>query len=172
MARGERESHTEPRQFTATPSGQEPRWRERFSKASLTGAGSARYICLMPQKWGGLFLNVLLMTLSTKRSREIAALNDLARKTFQGCRVVLTEGILNLPDSLQFEVLQSVRNFGQFTPDNDPYEEHDFGAFDLDGHRVFWKFDYFDVRSQYLSADPTSTELTNRVLTIMLADEY
>jgi len=112
------------------------------------------------------------MTLSTKRSREIAALNDLARKTFQGCRVVLTEGILNLPDSLQFEALQRVRGFNQFTPDNDPYGEHDFGAFDLDGQRVFWKFDYFDARSQYLSADPTSTELTNRVLTIMLADEY
>lgn len=78
------------------------------------------------QGWGGLFSNVLLMTLHNTRSREISALNDLARKTFQGCRVVLTQGILALEGFEQFEVLNLVREFDTFTPENDPYGEHDF----------------------------------------------
>jgi hypothetical protein len=112
------------------------------------------------------------MTLHTKRSREVAALNDLARKTFLGCRLVLTEGITNLTDAEQFEILQQVRNFDTFTADNDPYGEHDFGAFDFSGKRIYWKFDYYDQQMLYFTLDPTDTELTNRVLTIMLADEY
>jgi len=78
------------------------------------------------QGWGSLFSNVLLMTLHNTRSREIAALNDLARKTLQGCRVVLTQGILALEGFEQFEVLNLVREFDTFTPENDPYGEHDF----------------------------------------------
>lgn len=66
------------------------------------------------------------MTLHNRRSREIAALNDLARKTLQGCRAVFTEGILALSGDDQFEILNKVRSFDAFTPDNDPYGEHDF----------------------------------------------
>jgi len=66
------------------------------------------------------------MTLHNRRSREIAALNDLARKTLRQCRVVFTEGILALSGDDQFEILNKVRSFDSFTPDNDPYGEHDF----------------------------------------------
>lgn len=75
---------------------------------------------------GSLFTNVFYMTFHKERSHEIAALNDLARKTLQGCRVVFTEGILNLEGYEQFEVLNLVRAFEDFTPDSDPYGEHDF----------------------------------------------
>jgi hypothetical protein len=78
------------------------------------------------QGWGGLLSNVLIMTLHNARSHEIAALNDLARKTLQECRVVFTPGILALEDFEQFEVLNLVRGFDTFTPDNDPFGEHDF----------------------------------------------
>ena len=72
-------------------------------------------------------LTFLIMTLHAQaRSREIAALNDLARKTFQGCRVVLTRGIQALSDADRFAVLQRVRQFDDFSPDNDFYGEHDF----------------------------------------------
>jgi len=81
---------------------------------------------------------------------------------------MLTEGIQNLPENLRFEVLQQVRSFDSFTSDNDPYGEHDFGAFHVEGQKIFWKFDYFDKQSLYLSADPTDPQQTNRVLTIML----
>jgi len=40
-----------------------------------------------------------------------------------------------------------LRDFSDFTPDDEPYGEHDFGAFDLDGVRLFWKIDVTTWRS-------------------------
>jgi hypothetical protein len=112
------------------------------------------------------------MTTKDMRSQVIAVLNDRARTTFLECRVVLTEGIQTLPDTVRLDILQQVRSFDAFTPDNDPYGEHDFGAFDCAGKRIFWKFDYYDQALRYGSPDPTDTDLTCRVLTIFLAEEY
>lgn len=106
------------------------------------------------------------------RRREIAALNDLARKTFQGCRVFLTRGIQAFSDADRFEVLQRVRRFEDFTPENDPYGEHAFGRFEFNGKRIYWKFDYYDLNLEWGSSDPTDTKQTARVLTILLAEEY
>ena len=39
---------------------------------------------------------------------------------------------------------QAVQALAAFMPDNDPYGERDFGAFDLAGQRLFWKIDYYD----------------------------
>jgi len=66
------------------------------------------------------------MTLHNTRSREIAALNDLARKTLQGCEVIFTPGILACEEFESCEVLHLVRDFDAFTAENDPYGEHDF----------------------------------------------
>ena len=85
---------------------------------------------------------------------------------------MLTEGVQNLSEDLRFEILQQVRSFDDFTPDNDPYGEHDFGAFNMQGHRVYWKFDYYDRNTQLGSPDSSDPEQTNRVLTILLAEEY
>ena len=62
--------------------------------------------------------------------------------------------------------------FDAFTEDNDPHGEHDFGAFDHAGHRIFWKIDYYDQSLEFGSENPADPAKTTRVLTIMLADEY
>jgi hypothetical protein len=101
---------------------------------------------------------------------KIRALNDHARLSFTGCRVVITQGIQamdNVPD-----LLDQVRWYDQFTPDNDPYGEHDFGSFRYGDETVFWKWDYYDVDMSMHSPDPSDATVTTRVLTIMLADEY
>ena len=36
----------------------------------------------------------------------------------------------------------------------------------------FWKIDYYDINFLYHSPDPSNTSITDRVLTIMHADEY
>mgnify|MGYP001072376862 FL=1 len=100
----------------------------------------------------------------------IAALNDHARCSFTGCRVIVTQSVQalhNLPD-----LLDQLRRFDAFTPDNDPYAEHDFGSIHHAGQTVFWKFDYLDVDLSMHSPDPSDPAVTTRVLTIMLADEY
>ena len=65
----------------------------------------------------------------------IAALNDQARQTFKECRVVITQGVQGLKDVP--DLLDQVRMFDAFTPDNDPYGEHDFGAIRYQGQRYF-----------------------------------
>ena len=101
---------------------------------------------------------------------KIAALNDHARRSFTGCRVIITQGVQALDDVQS--VLDEVRRFDAFTPDNDPYEEHDFGSIHHSGQTVFWKFDYWDVDLTMHSPDLSDPAVTARVLTIMLADEY
>ena len=66
-----------------------------------------------------------------------------------------------------------VRDFDNFTEENDPYGEHDFGAFEVEGvGRIFFKVDYYDTDYSGGSDDPTDLEKTRRVLTVMLAEEY
>ena len=108
----------------------------------------------------------------TSRS-TIAELNDLLRTTFLAGRVLLTEGISSLPSEVVEALLTKVRTYDRFTDDDDPYGEHDFGAFDQDGAgRVFWKIDYYDPSTTAGSADPSDPKATLRVLTVMLAEEY
>ena len=103
---------------------------------------------------------------------DIKTLNDNLRKTFIGGRVVLTQGInVKSPKDIA-RILAKVRNFNNFTKANDPYNEHDFGSFDYKGEKIYWKIDYYDKSYQYLSENPVNPDITNRVLTVMLAEEY
>ena len=102
----------------------------------------------------------------------IAALNDQARQSFTGCRVVITQGIQALGEASVVAVLQAVQKFDAFTAENDPFGEHDFGSFRYAGETIFWKFDYFDLDFTMHSPDPSDPAVTARVLTVMLADEY
>jgi hypothetical protein len=103
-------------------------------------------------------------------AEKIRALNDTARHTFQGCRIMLTLGVQQL-ECLP-KVLNAVRCFSSFDESNDPHGEHDFGSLRMNDQTIFWKFDYYDVDLQMASPDPADPTVTVRVLTIMLADEY
>lgn len=102
----------------------------------------------------------------------IAALNDQLRRKLVGGRILITPGVAALPDDRRSVVLQAVQNFTDFTSDNDPRGEHDFGAFDVRGERFFFKIDYYDSSMEYGSSDPADPAKTVRVLTIMLSNEY
>jgi uncharacterized protein DUF3768 len=99
-------------------------------------------------------------------------LNDQLRRTFAGGRVVITQGIQALGDQATYRVLQAVREFADFTADNDPYHTHDFGAFEVEGQRCMFKIDAYDQNLEYGSPDPADPSVTTRVLTIFLASEY
>lgn len=70
---------------------------------------------------------------------DIATLNDTFRKTFTGGQVLLTAGIDSMSMDDKANILSKVRNFNDFTEDNDPYGKHDFGSFDYKGNKIFFK---------------------------------
>ncbi|MFC7662021.1 DUF3768 domain-containing protein [Methylorubrum suomiense] len=69
-------------------------------------------------------------------------------------------------------MLNLMREFSAFTPDNDPHGEHDFGSVEHKGTRYFWKIDYYDLQLAMHSPDAANPAVTVRVLTLMRADEY
>jgi Protein of unknown function (DUF3768) len=103
---------------------------------------------------------------------KIALLNDAFRRTFAGGKVMMTSGVDELPDCVKAEALAQVVRFDDFTSDNDPFGEHDFGSFTLVGRKFFWKIDYYDREVQQGSENPADPSITTRVLTLMLASEY
>jgi Protein of unknown function (DUF3768) len=112
------------------------------------------------------------MTTVARKTECIRVLNDNFRTTFIGGQVVMTHGVSELPMDVKAEVLLAVRSFSNFTGDNDPYGEHDFGFFAVAGDTFYWKIDYYDLECRYGSENPADPEKTTRVLTIMLAAEY
>ena len=60
------------------------------------------------------------------KTLRIQQLNDALRTQFVGGQVLLTAGFQSLPDEQQAALLLAIRHFNDFTPDNDPYGEHDF----------------------------------------------
>lgn len=109
----------------------------------------------------------------TTYTAKIAAPNDLRRKAMGvACGVYQTIGVSALPLKDQSAIREKVEPSGAFTPDNDPYGERDFGAFEHAGERIYWKIDYYDTTLAKGSEDPSAPKQTTRVLTIMLAPEY
>ena len=107
----------------------------------------------------------------------IAAQNDLFRSSLGDTpdlpgQMVMTQGVAALTPIEQLDVIRSVARFDIFYEDNDPNQEHDFGGFEVNGKRLFWKIDLYANDLQHGSEEPTNPKVTYRILTIMLASEY
>lgn len=100
-------------------------------------------------------------------AKEIAQRNDNARKAMGvECMLVQTIGVENLPPGAQSRLREAVEKFNDFTQDNDPWTEHDFGKIEQDGVDYFWKID--DYGESWKESGATH----RLVLTIMKAEEY
>ena len=117
------------------------------------------------------------------RIARVASLNDGLRKAIHSPgrdQVVMTAGVAALIGDVALfrgfrrraEIIRMVRDYDAFTPDNDPLGEHDFGRFEFDGAILYWKIDYYDLELVFGSPDPANPEITTRVLTILLAEDY
>lgn len=85
--------------------------------------------------------------------------------------ILVTSGISAMGEAFTAEALGSVARFDAFDADNDLYGEHDFGAITIQGEKVFWKVDAYDLAMEAHSPEPADPAVTKRVLTIMLAHE-
>ena len=107
-----------------------------------------------------------------KRTTTIRTLNDNLRRLHIGGTVVITSGIRALGSEQVSDLLGEIVRFDAFTPDNDPYDEHDCAVLVSRGHRIIWKIDYYDQGLEYASPDPADPTVTKRVMTVMLSEEY
>jgi Protein of unknown function (DUF3768) len=107
------------------------------------------------------------------QTQHIAMLNDMMRQApgLYG-EWMQTQGIEALPMQVQSKIRETIETFDTFTEDNDPWGEHDFGSFVIEGHRINWKIDYYDTALERHSPDPADPTVTRRVLLVMLASEY
>jgi len=119
------------------------------------------------------------MTPSPSLADQIRALNDEFRRLgpllglakFDGLWLI-SAGVQGKGPRFAWQAQAKVQTFDAFTEDNDPHGEHDFGSFETDGERVFWKIDYLQRWTQFGAEDPADNAATCRVITIMLAEEY
>ena len=109
------------------------------------------------------------MDLSTERIR---ALNDELRRNLPSGHAVMTAGIAALGPEAVARIVKTIAVYDDFCHANDPYQEHDFGSFEADEHKIFFKIDYYDKALNHHSPDASDPSVTERVITIMLAEEY
>ena len=105
-------------------------------------------------------------------TEEIRALNDELRQHLIGGVAVITPGIAALGQAAVERIAKTIAVYDDFCRANDPHEEHDFGSFAADGQTIFFKIDYYDKTLTCHSPDPADPRVTQRVITIMLAEDY
>lgn len=111
--------------------------------------------------------------MTTATASSIADLNDRFRKGDRSLgKIVGSEIFSNLNPDQKLALIRLVTAFDDFTSENDPYGERDFGAVEFEGEKWFFKLDYFDRNYEYGSEDPSDPTQTRRVLTIMHSSEY
>src|SRR5215469_6593199 len=106
-------------------------------------------------------------------AEKTRALNDELRKHLLGGGAVITAGIAELGPEAVERLVKTIAVFDDFCHANDPHEEHDFGSFKFDDEvEVIFKIDYFDKSLTFHSPNAADPAVTERIITIMRADEY
>jgi hypothetical protein len=111
---------------------------------------------------------------SPSQTERIRALNDDLRQNISRgrCHAVMTAGIAALGPEAVSRIVKTIEVYDDFCHANDPHEEHDFGSFEAEGHTILFKIDYYDSDMVMHSPNPADPTVTERVITIMLAEEY
>lgn len=112
--------------------------------------------------------------MTNPNASKIAELNDHFRnRAGAGGLVILTPAVQALTHDQRAVLTHRLLSFNDFTEDNDPYGEHDFGCVRYRHSDWFWKIDYYaDASCEWGSEDPSDPAKCFRVLTIMHASEY
>ena len=85
---------------------------------------------------------------------------------------MITAGVQAEGTDFVAAAISAVRSFDSFTPDNDPWHEHDCASINVAGQTLIWKIDCYDPTLSHHSDNAADPAVTRRVLTVMLASEY
>jgi len=108
-------------------------------------------------------------------AEKIAELNDAWRVSGP---MMIASGLCENGTDFVRCAIQAVRIYDDFDTGSDPFGERDFGSIELEGQKLFWKIDYYAKSEageefyQWGSENPADPAKTDRVTTVMLAEEY
>jgi hypothetical protein len=106
-------------------------------------------------------------------TQTVEELNDTFRQTLLGGRVALTDSVAHALGADGCEkLMHRIMNYEGFVRDGDRYDEHNFGVVLMSSKSFIWKIDYYSPDMQRLSNNPANVDITKRVMTVMLAEEY
>ena len=96
----------------------------------------------------------------TTKTEALRTLNDELRQNLSPGTALMTAGVAALGAEAVARIVKTIEVYDNFCHANDPYEEHDFGSFEADGHTIFFKIDYFDSTLTVHSPDPGDPTVT------------
>jgi hypothetical protein len=100
-------------------------------------------------------------------------INDRFRKGDRSLgKFIASEMVSALELEQRLALMRLVEGFNNFSEENDPHREHDFGSVEFEDEQYFWKIDYYDTEFEYGAEDPSDPHHTRRVMTIMHSSEY
>ncbi|QIG75720.1 DUF3768 domain-containing protein [Rhizobium phage RHph_Y2_17_1] len=103
---------------------------------------------------------------------DVRALNDKLRRFETDGEIHISGGLAQAEQEEIVAAVEQVRNYVAFDPKDDPYNEHDYGSFEIEGQRYMWKIDYYALDMESGSENPADPKVTRRVLTIFYAEDY
>lgn len=103
---------------------------------------------------------------------RVRALNDELRQHLLGGGAVMTPSIAALGPEAVARLVQVISVYDDFCKALDAWDAHDYGVFPFEGQMVAFKIDYYDKSLTHHSPDPSNPSITQRIITIMMADEY
>jgi hypothetical protein len=107
------------------------------------------------------------------KTDHFRALDDAWRPHLLVARAIISPGIAALGTEAAVAIVNTIAVFDDFCRADGPYKPHDFGALGLDdGRTIFFKIEYLDKNLTGPSPNPVDPAVTERIITIMLAEEY
>ena len=79
----------------------------------------------------------------TTKTEAIRTLNDELRQNLTTGTALITAGVAALGAEAVARIVKTIAVYDDFCHANDPYEEHDFGSFEADGHKIFFRIRLF-----------------------------
>lgn len=108
--------------------------------------------------------------------KAIAEQNDYFRQQppeSEGFGRWLCSGSVNA-QGLEFvlECFRAVKAYDVFTKENDPFGSHEMGFMEVQGQKVWWKIDLYNLAYDGGATMPTSLADTRRVLTVFFPSDH
>jgi hypothetical protein len=69
---------------------------------------------------------------------KTSALNDELRQNLSAGTALITAGVAALGAEAVARIVKTIAVYDDFCHANDPHEEHDFGVFEVEGHKIFF----------------------------------